>query len=390
MVVEPGLHQPFGHMRGELELFLSGLRANKVPFQVVGSRPPASPVPADWNLALPPALWIQFCESLPPRLGIRLIEFLTYRLALRLGGQKRCPVIGLTSSGPFGLALAAIGRPFAKKRLFIIYHLGSVEKRYSLWRLAYCVLLRIGVNIGTYALPVQKRLQTAFPGLKDRVHFFPTLAAVEPLANKCPNEKPVLMVSGLDSAGRRTPVAHLLSLKRISFPKIVFHEPEGRFEGVDELEKAWGHKIEICRDSCYYLKEYSHFLSKADGILIAYDPDFLNPSSILRHAVCAGVPLICSHFPFADFLTKKFGRIGEFWNYGNPRSLEEAMVRLQAWKKEDFAEFLKSVKNLRAWFSPPSAVWEHLNQIGFYQGRVAHGNPWLRDVKISRQEQIFF
>jgi len=384
LVVEPGLHQPFGHMRGELELFLSGLRANKVPFQVVGSRSPASAVPEDWNLALPSAFWIQFCESLPPRLGIRLIEFLTYRLALRLGAQSGSRVIGLTSSGPFGLALASISRPVADKVLFMVYHLGSVEKRFSLWRLSYQLLLSRGVNIGTYALPVQSRLQDAFPYFRQRIHFLPTLAAVEPLERRSPNSKPVLMVSGLDSMGRRTPVAHLRSLKRIPYPKIVFHEPEDRFEGVDKLEKDWGHKIEICRNSRYYLKDYSRLLSTADAVLIAYDPGFLNPSSILRHAVCAGVPLICSRFPFADFLISKFGLLGEQWTYGDSDSLEEAMRRLQAWEKKDFVEFFKSVKTLRAWFAPPSAVWEHLRCIGFNHGSEILVNPWLQPGKSDR------
>lgn len=373
LVVEPGLHQPFGHMRGELELFLSGLRANKVPFQVVGSRSPASPVPEDWNLALPSAFWIQFCESLPPTLGIRLIEFLTYRLALRLSAQSGSPVIGLTSSGPFGLALAAISRPIAEKVLFMVYHLGSVEKRFSLWRLSYQPLLSRGVNIGTYASTVQSRLQNIFPCFRGLVYFLPTLAAVKLLKRRGSRRKPVLVVSGLDSEGRRSPIRHLRLLGNLRFPKLILHDPTGRFEGCRALEKNFSSAVKVEKVSDYFTDDYSTFLSKGTAVFIAYDPHFQNPSSVLRHAVCAGVPVISSRFPDFKFLEDKFGLLGEAWEYDNPQSLDAAIKRFFKWTEREKLKFALASDRLRKYLAPPQAVREHL--------RVFHRCA-ARDIKV--------
>ena len=179
-------------MRGELELFLSGLRANKIPFQVVGSEEPLSVVPEDWNFCTPSNIFIRFFKTMPTRIGIRLAEFCTYFFALRLAASKDDPVIGLTSSGPFGPALASLISPSKVSRLFIVYHLGAVERCFSPWRWAYRCLLASGVKIGAYSPSVQQRLQKAFPKYKSQIYFLPNLAAIHPLKIRSKNPEPLL------------------------------------------------------------------------------------------------------------------------------------------------------------------------------------------------------
>jgi hypothetical protein len=365
VVVEPGLHQSYGHMRGELELFLSGLRANKIPFQVVGSEKPLSVVPEDWNFCAPSENFIRFFKTMPTRIGIRLAEFCAYFFALRLAALKGNPVIGLTSSGPFGPALASIISTSKVSRLFIVYHLGAVERRLSPWRWAYRCLFASGVKIGAYSLSVQQRLQKAFPKHESQVYFLPNLAAIPPLKIRSKNPEPLLIVSGLDSEGRRTPIRHLKQLGALEFPRLILHDPEGVFAGVLDLEKKVIARNRIERVSRYFLDDYSSFLSQADAVLIAYDPSFLNPSSVLRHSVCAGVPVISSRFPEFVFLENKFGAIGEAWEYNDCASLKAAIERFLSWGLEDFQEFDRASKELRKYLSPPSVVCEHIKTMGF-------------------------
>jgi len=360
VVVEPGLHQPFGHMRGELELFLSGLRANKVPFQVVGSRASASPVPEDWKLVYPPSFWIHLFECLPPRIGVRLVEFLTYALALTISAQMNCPLIGLTSSGPFGIALALFFRPSKSRILFITRHLGSVGCRYSFWALVFRYLIKKGSLLGFYSEVVRSRLAKTLPASQSKMFFLPEVASVSiPLTRRRP-QCSIILISGLDSEGRRSPVRHLQKLRQPCFTKLILHDPTGRFEGCDALQKKFSSGLDLEMVSEYFGENYSALLSRASAVFIAYDPLFQNPSSVLRHAICAGVPVISSRFPDFQFLEDKFGLLGEAWEYDNPQSLEAAIKRFFKWTPQKKLRFDSASGKLRGWLAPPQAVREHL------------------------------
>ena len=360
VVVEPGLHLFLGHMRGELELFLSGLEANHVAFQVVGSRKPASIVPEEWNLVCPAPFWIQLFESLNPRIGVRLIEFLTYALALTIAAQRNCPLIGLTSSGPFGVALALFFKPRKSKILLIIRHLGSVGCRYSYWALFFRYLLKKGCVLGFYSELVRNRLAKNHPGSQSKMFFLPEVASISTPIKRRRHPKSTILVSGLDNEGRRSPVRHLRLLQKLYFTKLVIHDPSGNFEGCDALRKKFDGEVKIEMVSDYFGDDYSAFLSRASAVFIAYDPHFQNPSSVLRHAICAGVPVISSRFPDFSFLEKNFGFIGEPWEYNNPRSLDAALKRFSKWSAQKRLKFSLASEKLRRCLAPPNAVRQHL------------------------------
>lgn len=360
VVVEPGLHQSLGHMRGELELFLSGLKANHVTFRVVGSRAPASPVPDDWNLVCPPSFWIYLFESLNPRIGVRLVEFLTYALAFTIALQKNCPLIGLTSSGPFGIALAMFCRRKMPKSLLITRHLGPMGHRHLFWAFVFKYLLKKESHLGFYSKSVREHLAKNFPASQSKMFFLPEVASVSiPLTRRRPQSSTIL-VSGLDSEGRRSPVRHLRLLKNLRFANLILHDPTGRFEGCDALQKKFARDVRIERVSDYFAEEYSAFLSKASVVFVAYDPHFQNPSSVLRHAICAGVPVISSRFPDFQFLEDKFGLLGEAWVYDNPQSLDAALNRFSKWTALKRMKFASASCKVRKWLAPPRVVREHL------------------------------
>jgi hypothetical protein len=149
------------------------------------------------------------------------------------------------------------------------------------------------------------------------------------------------------------------------FAKLILHDPNGLFKGCELLQNTLGRNVEVEKVSGYFLEDYSNFLASADVVFIAYDPIFMNPSSVLRHSVCAGVPVISSRFPDFVFLENKFGPMGETWEYNDFLSLKAAFERYLKWLPEDFNEFDRTSKDLSKYLSPPSVVCEHLKTIGF-------------------------
>jgi hypothetical protein len=365
VVIEPGLHQAHGHMRGELELFLSGLRANKVPFQVVGSEKPLSVVPEDWNLHTPPEFLVSFLKVLPSRISVRLIEFLTYLFAFHLAAKENSPTIGLTSSGPFGLFFACLFQAKSQRNLFITRHIGSAESAGSLWHLFFGGLLRNKAVLGFYSILVKDRLRKTFPAYSNQLKFLPEVSATNPLVQRSHKSGRTLLISGLDCPGRRSPIRHLERVGEFPFAKLILHDPNGLFKGCELLQNTLGKNVEVEKVSGYFLEDYSNFLASADVVFIAYDPIFMNPSSVLRHSVCAGVPVISSRFPDFVFLENKFGPMGETWEYNDFLSLKAAFERYLKWLPEDFNEFDRTSKDLSKYLSPPSVVCEHLKTIGF-------------------------
>jgi len=365
LLTEPGLHSSDGHMRGEIEALASGMHSIGINFCVVAWKAPKVPLP-DWLDAdfVSPRLE-KLINTLPSRIGVRLLEFQVYRKAfIAAQNAKNAVVIGLTASGPFGPALAALSVSSHPAALLITRHTGAAnQSRHSPWRVSFNMLAKRGYGFGTYSAAVTARMQTMLPEHRDVVRHLPEVIAVTPAVgrSRSPSPNEVLLVSGLDSIGRRTPIRHLSALTAIPFRKVILHDPSGQFIGCDRLEQRHGSSVIFERVSTYFTTDFAVFLRKASAVLVAYDPSFINPSSILRHILCAAVPAISSRFPDSEFLVSKFGKIGELWNFDDIASLSAAMNRFINWSESDFAMLGEASSDLCSWANPAASASAHLD-----------------------------
>jgi hypothetical protein len=182
----------------------------------------------------------------------------------------------------------------------------------------------------------------------------------------------------MDSAGRRAPIAHLTDTEIIPFEKVILHDPSGRFVGCDDLQHKHGAAVLFERVSSYFTDDFPGFLRKGSAVLVAYDPAFINPSSVLRHSLSAGVPTISTRFPDSDFLVEKFGSVGELWDFGNVESMALAMNGFTRWQKKDFDMLESSSHAIRAWANPvasASALMDFAMEVRSSVGRFKGNCP---------------
>lgn len=360
ILVEPGLHSPDGHMRGELEAMASGLHSLGVEGCIVGWKPPAQSLDTTLETKFVSPRFESLINLLPPRLGVRLLEFQVYRKAFAEGQRTaNSVVIGLTASAPFGPALAAVLLKDVPKAILVTRHTGgALHGRRSAWRLAFEALAKRGVAFGAYSTAVEQILRAVLPRGGELIRHLPEVIADTPneALERPINSHGVLLVSGMDSVGRRAPIIHLMAMKSIPFEKVILHDPSGRFVGCDDLQNKHGSAVLFERISSYFTDDFPSFLQTGSAVLVAYDPAFINPSSVLRHSLSAGVPSISTRFPDSDFLVGKFGHIGEMWDFGNVESMALAMRRFTNWQKKDFDMLQSSSHAIRAWANPVASA----------------------------------
>jgi hypothetical protein len=364
-------------MRGELEAMSSGLNSLGVECCIVGWKPPAQSFGATSETTFVSPRFEGLINLLPPRLGVRLLEFQVYRKAFAEGQRTgKSVVIGLTASGPFGPAIAAVCAKNIPPTILVTRHTGgALHSRRSPWRLAFEALAKRGVAFGAYSTAVEQILRAMLPRCGDLIRHLPEVIADTP---KDASEKPthprgVLLVSGTDSVGRRAPITHLIATKTIPFEKVILHDPSGRFVGCDDLQSKHGSAVLFERVSSYFTDDFPGFLQTGSAVLVAYDPAFINPSSILRHSLSAGVPSISTRFPDSDFLVGNFGHIGEMWDFGNVESMALAMRRFTNWQKKDFDMLQSSSHAIRAWANPvasASALLDFAMEVRSSAGRL--------------------
>ena len=382
ILAEPGLHSPDGHMRGELEAVASGLHSLGVECCIVGWKPPEKSLGIALETSFVSPRFEGLINLLPPRVGVRLLEFQVYRKAFAEGQRTgNSVVIGLTASGPFGPALAAVCAKNTPPTILVTRHTGgTLQSRRSPWRLAFEALAKRGVAFGVYSTTVEQTLRTMLPRGGDLIRHLPEVIADTPkdAPEKSTRPSGVLLVSGMDSAGRRAPIAHLTDTEIIPFEKVILHDPSGRFVGCDDLQHKHGAAVLFERVSSYFTDDFPGFLRKGSAVLVAYDPAFINPSSVLRHSLSAGVPTISTRFPDSDFLVEKFGSVGELWDFGNVESMALAMNGFTRWQKKDFDMLESSSHAIRAWANPvasASALMDFAMEVRSSVGRFKGNCP---------------
>lgn len=360
ILVEPGLHSPDGHMRGELEAMASGLHSIGVECCIVSWKPPAQSLGSSLATKFVSPRFESLVNLLPPRIGVRLLEFQVYRKAFAEGQRTgNSVVIGLTASGPFGPALASVCTKNIPPTILVTRHTGGTpQSRSSPWRSAFEALAKRGAAFGVYSTAVEQILRAMLPRGGDLIRHLPEVIADTPkdALKKPTHPRGVLLVSGMDSVGRRAPITHLMATKMIPFERVILHDPSGRFVGCDDLQQKHGSTVLFERISSYFTNDFPAFLQTGSAVLVAYDPAFINPSSVLRHSLSAGVPSISTRFPDSDFLVGKFGHIGEMWEFGNVESMAFAMSRFTKWQKKDFDMLESSSQAIRAWASPVASA----------------------------------
>ena len=366
VLAEPGLHASDGHMRGELEAMACGLHSISADFSVVGWKAPIIPLPSYLNADFVDSNLEEIISALPARIGVRLVEFQVYRKAFTIARRcaKNAVVVGLTASGPFGPALAALSISKLPTSILITRHTGDLtQSRNYAWRYSFKLLAKRGCGFGTYSTAVATRMEKILPNHMALIRHLPEVIAEMPTIKPTRGESldEVLIVSGLDSMGRRSPIKHLLEIANVPFKKVILHDPSGKFLGCNELERKHSSSVVFERVSTYFTTDFVTFLRKASAVLVAYSPSFINPSSVLRHSLSAGVPAIASRFPDSEFLVKKFGKIGELWNFNDITSLNAAMNRLIKWNNSDFSMLDAASRSLWAWANPTASALAHLD-----------------------------
>lgn len=347
-------------MRGELEAVASGLHSLGVECCIVGWKPPAQSLATTLETKFVSPRFESLINHLPPRVGVRLLEFQVYRKAFAEGQRTaNSVVIGLTASGPFGPALASVCAKNVPPTILVTRHTGgALQSGRSPWRLAFQALAKSGVAFGVYSTTVEQTLRTMLPRGGALIRHLPEVIAdtAKDALEKSTRPRGVLLVSGMDSVGRRAPITHLMAMKNIPFEKVMLHDPSGQFIGCDDLQNKHGSAVLFERISRYFTDDFPGFLQKGSVVLVAYDPTFINPSSVLRHSLCAGVPTISTRFPDSDFLIGKFGHIGELLDFGSVESMALAMNRFTQWQNKDFDILESSSRAIRAWASPVASA----------------------------------
>lgn len=86
-------------------------------------------------------------------------------------------------------------------------------------------------------------------------------------------------------------------------------------------------------------KELVELFARSKFTLIAYSPEFLQGSANAPLSVVCGTPLLCSRFPYADWLFKNYGKLGELFTYGEAADFTVAWTRLTRWTASDWESF---------------------------------------------------
>ena len=362
LLVEPAAGVGHGHFMEKLVLWCDGLVALGFAPTVICWDAPKLPV-AGATFAPVTQSWVRALARIVPRKRLAMwVELWTYLKAFRLARKLGWPVLGLTTSGPIPVAVAAkMARPQAGWGQIVMYGglyrtAGGVSVRpraLAAFQSLFQNGCRLLANAPLTTEVLGKQLvPTPTAGclhlLNDPIYV--STAFTLPCVGKRPSAVTVLVPGHEDH--RRTPLGHLTQANlQTAIEELVVHQA-----GRNNLELAGGTAwtppsfIRQARVITDYLTgdALAGVFARAKFCLIAYDPKFLSGSANLALSVACGTPALCSGFPYADSLFRDFGKIGEQFVYGDHADFARAWERLNSWSASDWAEFEEARRRLIA------------------------------------------
>jgi hypothetical protein len=350
VLVEPGVHLTQGHYREKLMLWLEG-------FQRAGWNVSVACLQAPEPEFLPGVNFkpvLRRVKRQPNRFLILWLVFRTYWLAFQLARRSDQSVLGLTTSTllPVGAAyLISNGR-----KLFfgqVVMNGNTLDKSNNAFR-RYLEgkILNFLLRSGVLLFPnTEQTRQSILRRVNNQTHTRQILTLNDPIrvpVVQTPS-KPfdnVLLVPGPDDY-RKAPLLHLLQSKLANPPRSVWiHAPGGiGSDIVDQIAQTCTVRV---LDRYESPESFAGLFASATWCLVAYRPTFLQGSGLLAQAVVGDTPVLSSHFPYAEELFQKYGRLGELFDFGDMSDFARAWDKLRNWTLQQWQEFHEASARFRA------------------------------------------
>jgi hypothetical protein len=375
VLVEPAAGSASGHPAEKLLLWCEGVSNLGFAPIVVCWQPPRACLPSNVKIEIihrAPKLAFRF---IPRKQQAKYAEFWTYRRGFQLALRANCPVLGLTASSPIPIAVAAgFNRPAAAWGQIVMYG-GLVDTPTGVQirpraRSSFQQLLKRDCHLLCNAPLTAEMLQGITRETSNHVHHLPDPIDVRTASRRAGTEKANgvrVLVPGQDD-DRRTPLWHLSQLHPpVAVDDVIVHHP-GRKVPMLEDGTEWRKPTAVrnLRVVDEYLsgEPLISLFAQAAVTVMAYSPQFLQGSANLALAIVTGTPVICSRFPYANYLAARYGRIGEFFTYGDADDFNAAFQRLTQWGSQQREEFQFARRRLTEEVDHRSIVREALATIG--------------------------
>ena len=364
ILVEPGAHIDGGHYQEKLSLWVNGLRKLGYDVEIFSWLPASNEFLTQQKISFnvgPP--WERFLAMLyPKRLKVLWIVYRTYFRAFKCAKNGKYLVIGLTTSSPIPVFLASWSARFSSTiwAQLIMYanFVSGIPIEYRVTPMvgkAIQELVARGCRLLCNTELTSTAISCALKMPKEAVQHLPD-PIFTPVAVTSPNKKwhmeNVLLIQGLDDS-RRSPITHLAeAMLTTPIDQLIVHHT-GRERSELEIGMHRGLPTFILRMSFLneYLQtnaEFANLFAAAKFTLIAYSPKWLQASGNLAASIVSGTPVLCSHFPYSDFLFTRYGLIGEQFEYNNSASFGAAWERLVRWSQDQWSSFDGARKRLTA------------------------------------------
>jgi hypothetical protein len=347
--VEPCAGVLGGHMLEKLLLWCKGVsQLGFAPTVVSWDRPWIS-LPADIPIIAIGAGPKAPLKFVPKKQRPKYREFWTYHRAFQLATRSKCPVLGLTASSPIPIAIAAaIAKPQHGWGQIVMYG-GLVDTPKGVRirpraRMSFQQLLRGHCHLLCNAPLTVEMLGRMAEKYGAYVHHLPDPIDIPTKLKRTdcsPGAGLRVLVPGQDDH-RRTPLWHLSHLNDVKVEELVVHEPGKTVarlhNGLEWSQPPAVRRLRVLSD---YLagETLTSLFAHATVSLLAYSEDFLQGSANLALSVVCGTPVLCTRFPYANYLEARYGRIGEFFRYGDIKGFNNAVSKLAQWRPTERAEF---------------------------------------------------
>lgn len=351
ILVEPGAGVSYGHFQSNLTLWHEVLLSKEF-----------MPITVSWDLAadeqfdhrhfLTAGKILRWLEALvSKKWKSRWREFCLYTRAFRLSRRTGWPVIGLTATTPFAVALASrFYRPLAPWGQIVMYSglmwkngKAAVQPR-SLW--AFTRLVGSGCKLICNTKQGRDVLSSVIhSGGSSPAIFFnpgpvvPPSAATGVSRARCPRS---LFVEGQDNP-IRTSVEHVMRASlRTPIRRLTVHHvgrDQVRLVSSEPWETPSFVKELVVRSDFLPSKEFPRLFQEHQYSLVAYASNFVQESGNLLCSVLYGAPVLASRFSHAKETFAECGRLGELFDYADYEDFSRAWERLVSWNDEQWREF---------------------------------------------------
>lgn len=354
IIIEPAANVQVGHMREKLEVIVKAVTSEGKKVTLVTWEPLSKPLATPGVKILTVWTFARFLSRLIPRkILAKHVDYCTYLQGFIHAGCRKIPVIGMTSSDPWGPLLASLFFPLPKRFLLRMLHPGvslrEGTSRVSPRRLGgFLKLAGRGAELVVFNDFLKKAIESSWAvPAKQRLHAVSEMMDYQEAPRPLPNRN-VLLVSGFDNE-RRTPLGNLETIKDFAgLQEVILQHPSD--QPLETFCRDWSQRPSswrISRVTSYVTgKDWEELFVRSRFTLVAYDQNFVQSSGIFLQSVSFGRPVVSTRFPDALSLFEKHGRLGVLYDQDRPDTLRRALEEIISWRENEWREFCQARSRL--------------------------------------------